>query len=35
VFPLGAAAEAHDLAATRHGKGRIVLTMDPAPRPDF
>jgi NADPH:quinone reductase-like Zn-dependent oxidoreductase len=25
VFPLGAAAEAHELAATRHGKGRIVL----------
>jgi NADPH:quinone reductase-like Zn-dependent oxidoreductase len=29
VFPLGAAAEAHELAATRHGKGRIVLRMLP------
>src|SRR5882757_1244399 len=29
VFPLGAAAEAHELAATRHGKGRIVLRMIP------
>jgi NADPH:quinone reductase-like Zn-dependent oxidoreductase len=27
VFPLGAAVEAHELAATRHGKGRIVLRM--------
>jgi NADPH:quinone reductase-like Zn-dependent oxidoreductase len=29
VFPLGAAAEAHELVATRHGKGRIVLRMLP------
>jgi NADPH:quinone reductase-like Zn-dependent oxidoreductase len=29
VFPLGAAAEAHELAATRHGKGRIVLRVIP------
>jgi len=27
VFTLDAAAEAHELAATRHGKGRIVLRM--------
>jgi NADPH:quinone reductase-like Zn-dependent oxidoreductase len=32
VFPLGAAAQAHELAATRHGKGRIVLRMDAAPQ---
>jgi NADPH:quinone reductase-like Zn-dependent oxidoreductase len=30
VFPLDAAAEAHELAATRHGKGRIVLRTIPA-----
>jgi NADPH:quinone reductase-like Zn-dependent oxidoreductase len=35
VFPLSAAAQAHELAATRHGKGRIVLAMDPAPMRDF
>jgi len=29
VFPLSAAAEAHELAATRHGQGRIVLRMNP------
>jgi NADPH:quinone reductase-like Zn-dependent oxidoreductase len=29
VFPLSAAAEAHELAATRHGKGRIVLRLIP------
>jgi NADPH:quinone reductase-like Zn-dependent oxidoreductase len=28
VFPLGAAAEAHEFAATRHGQGRIVLRMN-------
>jgi NADPH:quinone reductase-like Zn-dependent oxidoreductase len=29
VFPLAAAAKAHELAATRHGKGRIVLRITP------
>jgi NADPH:quinone reductase-like Zn-dependent oxidoreductase len=29
VLPLSAAAEAHKLAATRHGQGRIVLRMSP------
>jgi NADPH:quinone reductase-like Zn-dependent oxidoreductase len=29
VFPLTAAAKAHALAATRHGKGRIVLRITP------
>ncbi|MGX7681276.1 NADP-dependent oxidoreductase [Jatrophihabitans sp. DSM 45814] len=29
VFPLAAATQAHELAATRHGKGRIVLRVIP------
>ena len=33
VFPLDAAAEAHELAAKRHGKGRIVLRIIPG-RPE-
>jgi NADPH:quinone reductase-like Zn-dependent oxidoreductase len=33
VFPIDAAAQAHELAATRHGKGRIVLTMQPPRTP--